>query len=523
MLWGPVLILLAGFGLAVFKFLFSITIQGTAISILRDLQTRMYQKFLSYDFAQAREDGTGQLVSRFTNDVGILRESLTRGNNVVLDVMNLIFLFGAMIYYDWVLFLIIILIYPTIGYPVTILGKYLRRYAKKVQDQIGDITSRLTESLTGTRLVKTYNLEAYEQAKVEQMFEERRDLLYKLTRARAANDPIITAIGAVAVAAVVGVAAWRVAHGYLDGATLISFIVALTLLSQPARSLGTLNAVLQEGLAAAERIYWVIDRDPQICDAETASPLQVKLPTKGASIKFEHVRFSYPDGTQALDDFSLVINPGQTVALVGESGAGKSTLFSLLPRLYDVTAGQIFIDEQNIQDVKINSLREQIAYVSQDAVLFNDTIERNIAFGRPDAEPASIIQAARQAAIDEFIQSLPEGYASPAGDAGGNLSGGQRQRVALARAFLKDAPILLLDEATSALDAESEEKIQTALEKLSTGRTTLIIAHRLSTVRNADLICVLDNGRIIEQGQHEELLRKGGVYARLAKLQFEAG
>lgn len=520
MIWGPVAILLTGFSLAGFRYLFSITIQGTAINILRDLQNAMYSSFLRYDYAQTREDGTGQLVSRFTNDVTILRESLTRGNTVLLDAMNLIALIAAMIWYDWVLFLVIFLIYPTIGYPVMLLGKILRRTAQKVQEQIGEITSRLTESLKGARLVKTYRLEAREEARAHDLFEERRALLDKLVRVRSANDPVITAIGAIAVAVVIGVAALRVSLGLLDGPTLISFIVALTLLSQPARSLGTLNAVIQEGLAATERIFWVLDRAPVINEAAAAPALQLKQPEAGAHILFENVRFSYADGTEALAGVDLHVKPGQTVALVGESGAGKSTILTLLPRLYEPSAGRILIDGQDISELQLSSLRDALAYVDQEAVLFDETIATNIGFGDLSADRTRIEEAARLAAADEFIRALQGGYDAPAGEGGGNLSGGQRQRISLARAFLKNAPVLLLDEATSALDSESEAKVQEALARLRQGRTTLVIAHRLSTVREADLICVMDKGRIVEQGRHEELVARGGLYARLAALQF---
>lgn len=516
---GPLILFGLGTLNALALFFQALLSQGVAIAVLRDLQKAMFAKFLQYDFAQAREDGTGQLVSRFTNDMTVLRESLTRAPNALRDGVRLVTLLGLMIYFDWVLFLVILIIYPTIGLPITLIGKRLRRLAQSVQNQIGGMTGLLNESMAGARMVKTYQLESYEQARADAAFDERHDLLAKFIRYRAANEPLITLIGAFAVAIVIGVAAWRIVNGALDSAGLIGFIVTLAMLSQPARGLGTLNAVLQEGVAALARIFWVIDRDPEIKDAKQAKPLQWSQGQPPA-IRFEGVSFSYDGETKALDDFSLSIPPGKIVALVGESGAGKSTLFNLLPRLYDIQSGSIHIGKQNIEQVTLESLRRAMALVSQEAILFEDSIANNIRFGDPEASQEAIEQAAKAAAADEFIKTFPHGYDNNVGEGGGSLSGGQRQRLSLARAFLKDAPILLLDEATSALDAESEARVQEALQRLTKGRTTLIIAHRLATVRMADCICVLDKGKLVEQGSHDELMAKDGLYARLARLQF---
>jgi subfamily B ATP-binding cassette protein MsbA len=518
MIFGPLMLVGIGFGLAAFRYLYSITTQGTAVNVLRDLQRDMFDQYLHYDFAQTFENGTGQLVSRFTNDTTILRESLIRGPNAVKDIMMLVGLVGYLLFLDWMLFLVVILIYPTVGLPITSLGRYLRRSAQKMQSQIGDMTNQLTESLRGARLVKTYNLEEYEKARANESFELRRGLLLKVAFTKAANDPLVTGVGAIAIALVVGIAAYRISTGELQTESLISFIVTMTLLSQPARSIGTLNAVLQEGFAALQRVFGVMNRRATIIEKEDAQELS--LSPQDATISFENVSFAYGRGDKALSGFSLEVPAGKTVALVGESGAGKTTVINLLPRLYDVTEGSIRINGKDIRDLTLKSLRENIALVSQDALLFDDTVEQNIRFGKDTATDTEIIDAAKAAAADGFIDRLPHTYQTRVGDSGNELSGGQRQRVALARAFLKDAPILLLDEATSALDAESEKKVQQALENLSKDRTTIVIAHRLSTVRDADIIGVVDNGRIVELGQHKELLAQNGIYARLCALQF---
>lgn len=517
LIWGPALVIGLGAVNAGAQYAQSRMSLGAALSVLRDLQQDMFARLMQLDYAQARADASGQIISRFTNDVLVLRETLTRVANAVRDVLTLAGLFAIMIYYDWVLFLVVLLVYPVIGWPVARIGKYLRGASAEAQGQAGDVASLIGETVTGARMVKTYQLEDYERARAGAAFDRRLTLLKKIAYMRALNEPFIFLIGSVAFAVVVAVVSLRVMAGAIDGPQFVSFIIALLLLSQPARGLGTLNAVAQEGFAALERMLEVIDSEPRIVDAPAATPLAVR----DGAIAFRDVRFSYEGGGAALDGFTLDVPAGATAALVGESGAGKSTVFNLAARLYEADSGDILIDGRNINDATIASLRAAIAVVSQDAILFNDTVRANIGFGRANAGESAIIEAAKAAAADEFIRALPNGYDAIVGEGGANLSGGERQRIALARAFLKDAPILLLDEATSALDAESEAKVQAALGGLQQGRTTLVIAHRLSTVKNADLIAVMDKGRVIEQGRHDDLMAKGGAYARLAALQLK--
>ncbi|MGV6820273.1 MAG: ABC transporter ATP-binding protein [Parvularcula sp.] len=517
MVWGPVGVLGLGILQAVFFYLQSVTSQDVAISVLRDLQKKMFASISRFDFRQTEEDRSGQLVSRFTNDMTILREGLTRAPNGVRDIVRLIGLVGVLAYQDWVLFVAVLLIYPTVGYPVSLIGNRIRKIGRAVQAQMGDLTGLLSESFRGQRMVKTYGLEPYEKERMGAAFDERYRLLSRLIRIRSANEPLITVVGAIAIAAIIGIAAWRINAGLLSGPQLVSFLMGMALLSQPARGLGTLNAVVQEGLSALERVFEVLDRRPQIVDRPGAVDINVATPP---TIRFDAVNFGYAPDRPVLHDFSLEVPSGSTVALVGASGAGKTSVFGLLPRLYEPQSGKILFNDQAIDQASIASVRHAIAYVSQEAVLFDDSVRANIQFGDLSASQEQVIAAAKAAAADEFIQGLPDGYETMVGEAGGNLSGGQRQRIALARAFLKDAPILLLDEATAALDAESERLVEEALGRLATGRTTLVIAHRLSTVRNADLICVMDHGRIIEQGRHDELIAKGGQYARLCALQL---
>ena len=516
MIFGPLLVVGLGAANALAQYVQTRLSASAALATLRDLQNDMFARMTALDYAKLRTEHSGQLISRFTNDATVLRETLQRCSNAVRDGLTLLGLCAVMIYYDWMLFLVVLSVYPLIGLPVARIGKILRRTSAGAQEQAGDLTALIGESVTGARMVRAYQIEPLERARAADAFETRLALLKKMAFTRAANEPFIFFAGSIAIAIVVVIVALRISAGALSTSEFVGFIIALLLLSQPARGLGTLHAVAQEGFAAFERMLSLIDSRPNIVSIENAQA----LPAGPGAVCFENVSFSYRDGTPALKDVALDIPAGAVAALVGESGAGKSTLINLLPRLYDVNKGRILIDGCDIAKVKISSLRARMALVSQDAVIFNMSALENIAFGRPGASRAEIIAAAKAAAADDFLAALPAGFDTPLGEAGAILSGGQRQRVALARAFLKDAPILLLDEATSALDAESEAKIQDALSRLMRGRTTIVIAHRLATVKEADLIAVMDKGRVIETGTHDALMAKGGAYARQAELQL---
>ena len=379
------------------------------------------------------------------------------------------------------------------------------------------MAGQISEGLSGLRIAKAYGLESYLKNRAARSFEQLYRLGVKGANTRGRLDPLLEVGGGLAVAGVLLVIGLRIGAGELTIGDFTGFVTALLLAAQPIRSLGNINVVLQQAAAALERIFSIMDQKPEIVDAPAARPLAV---TRG-EVRFENVAFRYREDVAALDGASLIAEAGKTTALVGRSGSGKSTLLSLLPRLYDPQSGRIRIDGVDLREITLQSLRAQIALVSQDVLLFDDTIRANIAFGRQGATEDDIVAAAKAAAAHDFIMATPEGYDTQVGDRGANLSGGERQRVVLARAFVRNAPILLLDEPTSALDAELERLVQQALGRLMHGRTTLVIAHRLSTIRAADRIGVMEHGRVVESGAHDELIAAGGIYARLHRLQFE--
>jgi subfamily B ATP-binding cassette protein MsbA len=395
----------------------------------------------------------------------------------------------------------------------------MRKVSTSSQVQTGELTGLLDEAFQGARQVKAYGMEAYEGARAGAAIERLFGLLTKAARVRAATHPIFETLGGVAIVGVMLYGGHQVMEGGKTPGAFFSFITALLLAYEPLKRIANLNAQLQEGLAAADRLFALLDTAPGIVDRPGATPLAIA----GGAVALRDVSFSYgsdTDAVPALDRLDLTVPAGATVALVGASGAGKSTVLNLIPRFFDATSGHVTIDGQDVRDVTLASLRAALALVSQESMLFDDTVRANILYGRPGASEAEMIEAAQAADADGFIRALPQGYDTAVGPRGEKLSGGQRQRVAIARAMLRDAPILLLDEATSSLDSESEHQVQAAIQRLTEGRTTLVIAHRLSTVVGADRIYVLDRGRAVESGTHAELIARGGAYARLYALQF---
>ena len=475
------------------------------------MQTEMLQSAHARDYADFADEPTGELIAKFTNDVTVVSASLVRVlGNLIKDVLTVIFTIATMLVLNWQLSLFMV-VFGLALWPIIAISKRLRGNARDVQHHIGRITSELKESLGGTHLVKTYGLENHEQTRLDQSFQERISLYLKLVTQQARVDPILEIVGGLAIAAVVIFGVWQFGTGTATGGQIASVLGGLMILAPRLRALGTLNNVIQEGLSSVARIFDVIDTKPKLLDTPDAKPLEV---TSG-QIEIENIHFTYPDGTSALKGLSLIAKAGKTTALVGPSGGGKSTLMHLIPRLYDLEAGHIKIDSQDISDVTQTSLRAQIAVVSQDTTLFHDTIAANIGLGDLSADRDAIIAAAKSADAHDFIARLPDGYDTKLGEDGAGLSGGQKQRLSIARAILRDAPILLLDEATSALDIESEAKVQTALDRLSQGRTTLVIAHRLGTIKNADMIYVIEDGAVSESGTDASLRKSKGIYAGL--------
>ncbi|HXO91408.1 MAG TPA: ABC transporter transmembrane domain-containing protein [Stellaceae bacterium] len=520
---GSLLWLLAGLALtlAVAKGLCD---YGSAVQMIRvgqriiaDVQKALFARLMRADLAYFHAHPTGTLIARFTSDAVLLRGAAANVlGGMGKDAVTVAFLVAVMFYQDWLLGLVSFFVFPLAIHPIVGIGRRIRRVAANTQAEIGQLTTLLNQTFQGARHVKAYGMEAYEERRAAGLFERLFALIVRAGRTRSRASPMMEALGGAAIAAVILYGGHQVIVGARTPGALFSFITALLLAYQPLKNLANLNASLQEGLAAAERVFEVVDIEPTIQDRPGAKPLRIT----GGEIRFDSISFGYASGAVALDDVSLTVPAGRTVALVGPSGAGKSTILNLIPRFFDVGEGSIAIDGQDIRSVTLASLRGAIALVAQEVSLFDDTVRANIAYGRFGASEAEIEAAAQAAGASGFIDELPEGYDTLVGEHGVRLSGGQRQRIAIARAMLKDAPILLLDEATSALDSESERQVQAALRALMRGRTTLVIAHRLSTVQGADLICVVDRGHIVEIGGHEELLGAGGLYSRLHAMQF---
>jgi subfamily B ATP-binding cassette protein MsbA len=501
---------------AAVSYVSSVSLAQVGQGAVSDLQVAMFAKVTRYDLAKLNAMHSGQFAARFLNDAMLIRETVTRTTTgLVRDVLTIVGLMVVMFIQDWPLALVLCTVLPITALYTLNLGRKTNKAAARGMESTGDLATHLSETLDGRRVIKAYRMEDHAIGRARNIVVERMKHWMKAAKARSAATPAAEVLAGAGIAAVIAYAAAR----GMDIASFTSFLAAMMLSYQSIRSLSNFYTAVSEGSAAATRAYALLDAPTDVADA-TSETLKLAPAPRRASITFKDASFEYGAAMAALDHATFEVPAGKTVALVGPSGAGKSTILNLILRFYDVTGGAIEIDGQDIRRVSIGSLRDAMALVTQEPFLFDETIADNIGCGRPGATRAEIEAAARAAAAHEFVVAWPQGYETKVGEAGVRLSGGQRQRIAIARAILKNAPILLLDEATSSLDSESERAVQSALTALMKDRTTLVIAHRLSTIADADKIIVLDQGRVVEQGTHGELIARGGLYARLHRTQF---
>ena len=484
---------------------------------IQDIRNELYRKNMELGLAYFNRNQTGALMSRVLNDVGLMQEGVA---NVVTglfrDGLGAVFLLGVIFYLNWKLAIIAFLVLPATVYPAQKIGRRIKTAVRRSQEKIGDLAAILQESYAGIKVIKAFNMAERENERFAEANRGFYHFLRKSIKYEGVAVPVMEFLSSLGVAAVVWASIAMIRRGTLTPEALLSFVAAMILLYNPIKKLSGTYNTLQRATAAAERIFESMDEKPEIVD----SPSPLPIGKAEGDVELANVSFRYGE-ENVLNDVSLRAGRGEVVALVGPSGGGKSTLVSLIPRFYDVTAGTVLIDGTDVRQLRLADLMRQIALVDQETVLFNETIANNIRYGKPDASDAEVENAALAAFAHDFIMEMPDGYRTNIGDRGVRLSGGQRQRLCIARAILKDAPILILDEATSALDTESEQMVQRALNNLMANRTTFVIAHRLSTILHADKIAVIDQGRVVEEGSHEELLVRGGLYKKLYDMQFQ--
>ena len=484
--------------------------------IVNDIRDRLYTHVESLSFSYFTRTPTGVIISRIVNDVNLVQGALTKAPSSLLQgIFTMVALTGYILYLNWRLAVFSIIVLPLAGVALSKFSKRFRKTSTQMQEQMGVLTTHLHETIGGIRIVKAFGMEAYESARFR---EKNRDLFNSLMRAiktGAISHPVMETISIFGTSLVILFGLYFIVSNWMTVGDFFSFMAALVFFYRPLRELNGVNSTVQDGVAAASRIFEVLDTEPEIRNRRVVRPVSHDFKT----IELRGLSFKYEDEL-VLRDINLTVKAGETIAIVGKSGGGKTTLVNLIPRFYDATGGAILIDGQDIRDASIESLRSLTAIVTQQTYLFNDTVRNNIAYGNTARPFADVVRAAQSAYADEFIRQLPREYETEIGESGVKLSGGQRQRIAIARALLKDAPMLILDEATSSLDTQSEREVQKALDTLMKGRTSFVIAHRLSTIMNADRIIVLKDGRIVEQGRHQELLARSGEYKNLYEQQF---
>lgn len=486
--------------------------------LVADLRIRLYRHMQNLSFAFFNRNPSGDLVTRFTSDLINLQNTISLSiTGPLRDIPQILIFLGILVIRSWELFLITVVLMPIVLMLISVFGRRNNKLTSKRLESFGDMTTLLMETINGFRVVKAFGMERYEAERFERANRKLLQRNLRTIRISSYSTPILEAIGALAGAVIIMLGGYLIIEKQITAGDFVSFLLAFFMLNDPIKKLNGFNLKVQEGVAAAARIFSLLDEEPEIRD----KPDAIRLPPFSEEIRISVERFGYKgDDRPALRNVDMTVRSGEVVALVGTSGSGKTTLVNLLPRFFDLTDGSIRIDGHDIRDITLASLREQIAIVTQEIFLFNDTVANNIAYGLIDCSKARIVEAAKAANAHDFISAMPQGYDSEIGEGGMQLSGGQRQRISIARALIKNAPILILDEATSALDSESEQEVQLAIANLLKGRTTIVIAHRLSTIQRADRIYVLDQGRVVEQGRHSELLALGGQYKKLYEMQF---
>ncbi len=514
--WIPMVIILIYIIKGTCSYGQTILMSFIGLRVVTNLRNELYDHIQRQSLSFFTKSPTGILMSRITNDVNLIQGAVSEAvTSIMKDSFTLVGLVFVIFYRDWKMACIAAVVFPLTIYPIAKFGERMRRIATGTQVTMGSLTSLLQETISGTRIVKAFGMEDYEGRRFSKENENLFRLSMKAVSIRAMSSPFMEFLGGLGIAAIIFYGGYQVIQGVSTPGTFFSFLTALIMLYEPVKRLTNVNNTIQQGISAAVRVFAIMDMKPEIKNRENA----VELPRISKEIEIRNMTFSYGD-EPVLTNINLNIKSGEVVAFVGMSGGGKTTLVNLIPRFYDVTEGEILIDGHDIRDVTMESLRGQIGIVTQQTILFNDTVKNNIAYGDIKTSEQDIINAAKAANAYPFIKNLPEGFDTVIGEQGARLSGGERQRISIARALLKDAPILILDEATSSLDTESEIEVQEALENLMKGRTTLVIAHRLSTINNADRIIVLVDGKIVEKGTHDFLLAQKGEYFKLYNMQF---
>lgn len=517
-LFGLTMLVVIIFGLkGIFYYTYHYLLEQVGLSIIRDFRTKVFKHIHVQPLSFFHSYPTGTLISRVISDVTFMQQAVSSALvGVLRDFFTVVVLLGVIFFLNWKLALFSFAVLPITAYPIYKFGKVFRKLSTNAQEETAHVSNVLYETITGNRIVKAFNMEDYENRRYRGQLGTLFNVQVKDAKFRCLQHPLMEFIGGISIALFI----WFGGKGVIDGSsspgTFFALMASLIVAYDPVKRIGKINASIQQGLAAAARVYTILDIKPAIRDSDDAKQL---LPFS-KSIVFREVTFNYSDNTQALSNISLTVPRGQTLAIVGPSGGGKTTLTNLIPRFLDVTSGSIIIDDIDIRDITIHSLRDQIAMVTQQTILFNDTVKNNITYGSLDSSMEDIEKAAIAAHAIDFIKNLPDGFDTIIGEGGARLSGGERQRLSIARALLKNAPVLILDEATSALDTESEREVQSALENLMKNRTTFVIAHRLSTIKNADRIIVIKNGIIAEDGTHDELLLQHGEYELLYNMQY---